>query len=110
MHSKCLKISIAITALVALTMFYWYVIEPVHVSFFVQPGGNDVVVEIDGSAVQPSSITNNGNVYVFHIGLHRGRHRMRIAKPGYVTQFNEFTIDWDQGECYPNIPPLSPNK
>ena len=105
-YSSCLLIAIGL--LLAGVAMFWFVLEPVGTSFLVQPGGQDVVVRIDGSLCKPTVVGTDSNLYALHIGLHHGKHTITVEKPGYKKQTTVFTINWDQGEAYPQVPPLTP--
>ncbi|OFX16761.1 MAG: hypothetical protein A2Z18_01505 [Armatimonadetes bacterium RBG_16_58_9] len=108
MRRSSSRLLIAIGVLLAIVAMYWFVLEPVQTSFLVVPGGQDVVVRIDGSLCKPSVVSADSNLYDLEIGLHHGKHVITVRKPGYKKQTVVFTIDWDQGEAYPNVPDLTP--
>lgn len=85
---------------------YWFVFEPVFTSFLIVPGGSDVIVTIDGHYSSPTVMENNSNLY--NLGLHHGRHIVRVSKPGYVSQSLVIIVKWSDGEIYPQFPDLTP--
>ena len=71
--------------------------------FIVQPGGSDVVVNVDGAPVSPNVVAGSSNLYSPR--LRWGKHDVLIEKPGYVDQ-RHFIVVRRSEESYPVFPRL----
>lgn len=101
-----LLLGAAVAVVVALVGAVVYVAETTSTMFNVMPGGEDVVVRVDGVRVRPSVVDPAGNMYI--VDLRHGKHLVTLAKTGFVSQRHAVTIRRWQGEAYPVFPPLQP--